>query len=200
MQRTRYGAPLKQAVGLNDEKDMDIYFRFSTRRCGCHCHHDSSQSEPGRAPGETTQIGFEHRFGAGEAVTGEVLAAEVVGRERALLRVLAREDALVEDGRPVCSVCGRPGPGYDTDPKPRRFEFVPLWQIPVYFVYVMRRVNCPKCGVKVEKVPWCDGKTSRILWTVWEQSFVWSVAMTRCPVSAAESAIWAVSRSRISPM
>lgn len=28
--------------------------------------------------------------------------------------------------RPACSVCGNPGPGYDTLPL-RQFEFVPLW-------------------------------------------------------------------------
>jgi len=63
------------------------------------------------------------------------------------------------NGRPVCSVCGRTGPGYDTDSKPRRFEFVPLWAISVVFVYSMRRVNCPTCGVKVECVPWAEGKS-----------------------------------------
>jgi endogenous inhibitor of DNA gyrase (YacG/DUF329 family) len=24
----------------------------------------------------------------------------------------------------------------------------------------MRRVNCPNCGIKVEKVPWGDGKNN----------------------------------------
>jgi len=59
--------------------------------------------------------------------------------------------------RPVCSGCGRKGPGYDRLPE-RRFEFVPLWAIPVFFLYAMRRVDCPRCGVTVEKVPWTDGK------------------------------------------
>lgn len=59
----------------------------------------------------------------------------------------------------ICSGCQRPAPGYDRQPE-RRFEFVPLWQIAVYFVYAMRRVQCPTCGVKVEQVPWCDGKNS----------------------------------------
>lgn len=27
----------------------------------------------------------------------------------------------------VCSSCGRRGPGYDTQPVERRFDFVPLW-------------------------------------------------------------------------
>lgn len=28
----------------------------------------------------------------------------------------------------------------------------------VFFLYLMRRVNCSACGVKVERVPWADGK------------------------------------------
>jgi len=59
--------------------------------------------------------------------------------------------------RPVCSGCGRRGPGYDTLAE-RRFDFVPLWAIPVVLVYAMRRVNCRRCGVTVELVPWGDGK------------------------------------------
>ena len=58
----------------------------------------------------------------------------------------------------VCSGCHRKRPGYDRLP-PRRFEFVPLWQIAVFFVYAMRRVDCPTCGVVVEQVPWSDGKS-----------------------------------------
>jgi transposase len=38
------------------------------------------------------------------------------------------------------------------------FEFVPLWNIPVFFVYLMRRVDCRRCGVRVESVPWAEGK------------------------------------------
>lgn len=62
------------------------------------------------------------------------------------------------NGKPICSGCGRPGPGYDRDPKPRRFEFIPLWGMAVFFLYAMRRVDCPRCGVKVEQVPWAEGK------------------------------------------
>lgn len=61
------------------------------------------------------------------------------------------------NSKPLCSVCARPGPGYDRLPA-RRFEFVPLWNIPVYLLYAPRRVDCPCCGVKVEKMPWADGK------------------------------------------
>ena len=61
------------------------------------------------------------------------------------------------NSRAICSGCGQAAPGYDRLAE-RRFEFVPLWRIAVYFVYAMRRVDCPRCGVRVEQVPWCDGK------------------------------------------
>lgn len=81
------------------------------------------------------------------------------------------------NGRAICSGCRRPGPGYDRLP-PRRFEFVPLWGIPVFFVYAMRRVNCPDCGVKVESVPWGDGKcrlTNTYKWFLarWAKRLSW---------------------------
>ena len=65
-----------------------------------------------------------------------------------------------ENGRPICSGCGVARPGYDRAREPRWFEFVPLWGITIYFVYNMRRVSCPDCGVKVERVPWADGKST----------------------------------------
>jgi transposase len=82
-----------------------------------------------------------------------------------------------KNGRPICSGCGRVRPGYDRLP-PRRFEFVPLWGITVLFVYAMRRVDCPECGVKVEKVPWCDGKnqlTTTYRWFLarWAKRLSW---------------------------
>ena len=81
------------------------------------------------------------------------------------------------NGRAICSGCGQPAPGYDRLPQ-RRFEFVPLWQIAVYFVYAMRRVQCPACGVKVEQVPWCDGKhqlTTTYRWFLagWAKRLSW---------------------------
>jgi len=62
------------------------------------------------------------------------------------------------NSRPICSGCGKRRPGYDRLSE-RRFEFVPLWQIAVVFVYAMRRVDCPTCGVVVEQVPWSRGKS-----------------------------------------
>jgi len=80
--------------------------------------------------------------------------------------------------RPICSGCGQRGPGYDRL-APRRFEFVPLWQIAVVFVYALRRVECATCGVKVEQVPWCDGKhplctSYRWFLATWARRLSWS--------------------------
>ena len=87
-------------------------------------------------------------------------------------------DIRPRDGsRPICSGCGRSAPGYDTMPA-RRFEFIPLWGIAVFFVYAMRRVDCPRCGVKVEKVPWAEGKnhlTTTYAWFLarWARRLSW---------------------------
>jgi transposase len=82
-----------------------------------------------------------------------------------------------KNGRPICSGCGKHRPGYDRQPE-RRFEYVPFWGIAVYFVYAMRRVKCPTCGVIVEKVPWCDGKnqlTTTYRWFLagWAKQLSW---------------------------
>jgi transposase len=53
----------------------------------------------------------------------------------------------------VCSGCGHPGPTYDTQPA-RHFNFIPLWGIAVDLVYAPRRIDCRRCGVKIEAVPW----------------------------------------------
>lgn len=81
-----------------------------------------------------------------------------------------------------CSGCGRKQPGYDTLPE-RRFEFVPFWGILVYFVYAMRRVNCQQCGIKVEQVPWAQGKrpiTNTYGWFLarWAKRMSWSEVAT----------------------
>lgn len=57
----------------------------------------------------------------------------------------------------ICSVCHKPAACYDSTNE-RRFEFIPIWGYPVFFLYIMRRVNCPTCGVRIEEVPWAYGK------------------------------------------
>jgi len=77
---------------------------------------------------------------------------------------IARKDALVvkivprKNGLAECSECGQRAPVYDHLDE-RRFAFVPLWNIPVYFLYRMRRVDCAVHGVRVERIPWAEGKS-----------------------------------------
>lgn len=63
------------------------------------------------------------------------------------------------NSKAFCSGCMRRRPTYDRLDV-RRFEFVPLWGIAVFFLYMMRRVNCRTCGIVVEAVPWATGKRS----------------------------------------
>ena len=78
-----------------------------------------------------------------------------------------------------CSGCSRHGPTYDTLHPPRRFDFVPIWGIPVVLIYAMRRINCPSCGVTVEGVPWADGKNHactvyRLFLARWARLLAWT--------------------------
>lgn len=79
--------------------------------------------------------------------------------------------------RPRCSGCGESGRVYDRL-TPRRFEFVPLWGLRVFFLYAMRRIDCAQCGVTVEQVPWADGKhqlTTTYMWFLagWAKRLSW---------------------------
>ena len=53
-----------------------------------------------------------------------------------------------KNSKPICSGCMSICSCYDHQDV-REFEFVPLWGVPVYFSYHMRRVNCKQCGVKI---------------------------------------------------
>ena len=82
-----------------------------------------------------------------------------------------------KNSRGVCSGCGRSGPTYDHS-RPRRFEFIPLWGLAVVLVYALRRINCPSCGVKVERVPWSAGKNHQttalqVFLARWAQRLSW---------------------------
>jgi len=81
------------------------------------------------------------------------------------------------NSRPVCSGCGQPGTVYD-HLRERLFEYVPLWQVLVFFAYASRRVDCDECGVTAELLPWADGKcqlTNRYRWFLagWAKRLSW---------------------------
>jgi transposase len=102
------------------------------------------------------------------------------------------------------------GPG--TTSSRRSFQFVPLWGLAVFFMYRMRRVDCPRCGVTVERVPWARGKeqsTEAFMWylTFWSKLLAWQRVAEVFQVSwgtvyaAVEHAVeWGLARRRLEGM
>jgi transposase len=92
------------------------------------------------------------------------------------------------NGRALCSCCGSKAAGYDRQ-RERRYEFVPLWNIPVYLCYAPRRVDCRWCGVKVEQVPWSEGKSAQTTARVWFLSF-WAKLLSWQQVAKSFGSSW----------
>jgi len=89
-----------------------------------------------------------------------------------IVKIIARAN-----GKKFCSICQRQCPGYDRLP-PRRFQFIPIWGIPVFFQYAVRRVNCPIHGVVAEYLPWAKGKSHltevfKIYLSQWAKHLSW---------------------------
>jgi transposase len=116
----------------------------------------------------------------------ESIVRKTLGLKRHCVKKVKEKDGhlmvfLTPDKRfkPICSHCGSKGPGYDTL-KVRRWKHVPLWGIPVILVYAPRRVECANCGVKVEAIPWSQGKSplslplSMVLAT-WAKIVAWKI-------------------------
>jgi transposase len=85
--------------------------------------------------------------------------------------------------RGICSGCLQKRPGYDVLDS-RHFAFVPLWGLAVFLIYAMRRVNCWRCGVTVEAVPWASGKmqtTHAFAWFLasWAKVLSWKEVARR---------------------
>ncbi|MFM7593131.1 MAG: ISL3 family transposase [Isosphaeraceae bacterium] len=103
---------------------------------------------------------------------GKAQLTEKHGRLQIIVKILPRKN-----NRPFCSGCGKRGNTYDSL-KPRCFEHVPIYAIAVVLLYSMRRVDCKRCGVTVEMVPWGDGKnqlTNSYRWflSIWAKRLSW---------------------------
>jgi len=85
-------------------------------------------------------------------VYGKAYFTEDEGRQVLKIAIVPRKNS-----KGICSNCHQPAPGYD-QLEEREFEFIPVWGFSVFFVYTMRRVECPTCGVRVEEIPWAYGK------------------------------------------
>jgi transposase len=83
-----------------------------------------------------------------------------------------------EGSKARCSGCGRACPTYDHAQRPRVWIMPPLFKFAMALIYTMRRVDCPGCGVVVEKVPWATGKYGlcdgfRLFLAHWARKLSW---------------------------
>jgi len=123
-----------------------------------------------------------HRFK--HFVYGKVSIEGSGSKEKIIVELKLRSNS-----KSRCSGCCRISPRYDyAESRARLFEFVALWGIKVFFSYRIRRVNCRKCGVKVECVPWANGKspqTKALQWFLsdWAKVLDWSQVASRFRVN-----------------
>ena len=54
---------------------------------------------------------------------------------------------------PRCSSCGKRAPGYDSRKK-RRWVHLAVGRLRIVLEYAPQRVDCLRCGIRIEKVPW----------------------------------------------
>lgn len=85
-------------------------------------------------------------------VYGSTYFEQIGSKQCIVIELLARQNS-----KGQCKACGKHCPMYDKQLS-RQYEYVPLWNIPCYFRYASRRVNCKAHGIHVEQLPWVSGK------------------------------------------
>jgi len=86
-------------------------------------------------------------------VYNDVRLAKTSAGPRIEVNVVARQGS-----KGICSSCNQKCVGYDRLIQ-REFIHVPIWGLAVVLLYCMRRLQCPRCGIVVESVPWGNGKS-----------------------------------------
>ena len=71
-------------------------------------------------------------------VYGECTFKKIGNKPSIIVEVAARKNA-----KGLCPECHKPSPSYDKQPL-RRYQYVPLWNIPVYF-HMPQDVSIAKC-------------------------------------------------------
>ena len=61
--------------------------------------------------------------------------------------------------RSRCGTCGQRAPRYDRQPE-REWRHLSWGRVAALLRYAPWRVSCPRCGVKVERVPWAHGSSA----------------------------------------
>jgi len=90
------------------------------------------------------------------------------------VEIIARSNS-----KAICSGCNQRCQSCYDKQLIRKYEFVPLWGMKVFFVYAPRRVSCKSCGIKVEQVPWSDSKSKatipyKLFLSHWARHLSWS--------------------------
>jgi transposase len=120
--------------------------------------------------------GFRYAGAHWDPHTGKVLEVELAARAGAEAR---------------CSCCHRPAACYDRAAEARRWQFIGLWAIAIFFLYRPRRVRCRRCGVRVELLPWASGKRHlchafRVYLAQWARLLSWQEVAHRFQVTWAD--------------
>ena len=128
-------------------------------------------------------------FNAVQPLSGFVCEDTCLVRDDGELRVEIKLRA-AKRSEPCCPECKQRAPGYDTQPQ-RRWQYIRIWGILVELLYKPRRVECArteKCGIKVESMPWSEGKhqAARALMVFlaqWAKRLSWKETATAFGVS-----------------
>lgn len=159
------------------------------RRFGLRCEKNKNKTAPMQVK---TLLNSCHRLKG--FIYASVRFEQVKGEDSVVVELRERRGS-----KPQCSGCGRKCPCYDRSPEARRFQFVPLWGFQCYLLFRMRRVACPQCGVKVERVPWASGKSPlcqayQLFLARWARRLSWkqTAEAFRCSWEAVYSSVKAV--------
>jgi len=97
-----------------------------------------------------------------------VRASTLLRRTLGVTGLVVEDAAFAEEGLivmvrptwslPRCGECGFRAPGYDRA-EARRWRHLGIGRLRIWLEYAPRRVECAKCGVKTEKVPWAEHRS-----------------------------------------
>jgi transposase len=123
------------------------------------------------------------------------LLKKLIGIKHVVVDDFAVEDReLVIDVHPRwrrhrCSRCGRICRGYDTL-NPRRWRHLDWGGVTIWLRYTPRRVDCRRCGVTVERVPWAASATTRFTWDFEESVGFFAQRCDKTSVEVAFGIAW----------
>jgi len=92
-------------------------------------------------------------------------------------KIIAVDIESRKNSKGLCMECRKPCSGYDHLER-REFYFIGLWGYNVRFYYTPRRVECPEHGIRVEYLPWAEGKSNitnvfRLFIAHWAKKLSW---------------------------